>query len=358
MAITPKERGNIMLYVTIFAAIGVLGSVVVPLIYLGDIPDIEGFRLVMVLSGIFSGIVFFAASYFIKENEYTRIEEPLGFWESIKVTFNNKPFLILEVAIYSMVIMQQIFVSYFIFLFDYVVSIEITLLNVILILVLAVIVGFVVFWLNNNLDRVGMKNGMMFGGIVGIGGFLSLLIIGLSMYITFSSKMPLALVIGPLAGFGIGLIIFMLLNQPIMGDCMDYDETLTGKRRETSYAGMNALLTKPSVSIGHALFLWIIELYGYDETIKNPALQPASLSTGVVIAFTVVPIICLTIGVIALNFFPLHGEEWLKQKQELQKIHAKKELEYLEHLKRQESLEGEKMDERKAPKTKKLNSTK
>ena len=57
---------------------------------------------------------------------------------------------------------------------------------------------------------------------------------------------------------GIGLAARVVSEQPIMGDLIDYDElNLTGKRRETSYAGINALFMKPSISIANWLYLAI-----------------------------------------------------------------------------------------------------
>lgn len=335
MAITAKERGNIMLWTTAFAVIGILGSLIVPLIYLGEVPDLEGFRVMMIITGILCGIVFYIGSYFIKENEYTLDEEPLGFWESIKHSFKNKPFLIVEVSIFAMVLMQNVLVSYFIFIFDFVVDLQIDVLNVLLFILMIIVLGAVIIWINKNIEKYGLKWMMIIGGIIAIFGFTAFLFIGLSIDISPSNKMPLTLFLIPLGGIGLGLVSFLILNQPIMGECMDYDETLTGKRRETSYAGMNALITKPAVSIGHAIFLWIIAIYGYDETISDPLLQPAGISTGVILAFTVVPIICLIIGVIALFFYPLHGEEWRETKKNLYDIHVEKEKAYYEKLKNQ-----------------------
>ena len=84
--------------------------------------------------------------------------------------------------------------------------------------------------------------------------------------------------------------------------------------------------------------LWIIDLYGYDENIVDPLLQPPLVSTGILVAFTIVPLICLIIGVIALKWFPLDGEEWNKKKKELREIHIQKEEEYIESLKRTKAI--------------------
>lgn len=333
MAITSKERGNIMIYATALGSIGMLGSIFVPLAYLGDIPDIEGFRIAMIILGIISGIIIFISSYYIKENKYTQTEETMGFFESIKSSFKNKPFLIAEVAIFSMVIMQQVIIGYFIFLFDFVVILEINALNIVLLLIGLIIVGLVVFWLNTHIEQYGLKKLMRIGAFIAMISFIVLLILGLSLNVNQENRMTFAVLFGPLIGIVIGLIGFMLLSQPITADCIDYDEVLTGKRRESTYSGINALITKPAVSLGRISFLLIIAYYGYKEGIADPLLQPLSVATGVILAFTIVPIICLIIGIIALNWYNLEGEDWEKQKLKLQEIHQNKEKKYLESLK-------------------------
>ena len=188
--------------------------------------------------------------------------------------------------------------------------------------------------MHTHIEEYGLRKLMLIGAIIAVAGFVMLLILGLSLGINQKNKMPFVLLFLPLLTIVLGLIGFMLLSQPLMADCIDHDEVLTGKRRETTYAGVNALITKPAVSIGHALFLIVIALYGYDESIKDPAKQSLSVATGVIVAFTLIPIICMIIGIIALYFYPLDDDDWKEQKLKLQEIHKQKEKEYVEWLKR------------------------
>ncbi|MGV9197663.1 MAG: MFS transporter, partial [Promethearchaeia archaeon] len=329
----------IMVYSTALGAIGTVGNVIVPLIFLGDVPDVVGFRITMVISGIAAGAIIYAASFYIQENQYTVMEESLGFVESIKETFKNKPFLIAEVTIFASTIMTQVISGYFIFLFDYVVSVLINPVNIIVFLILIAIVGVSIWWLTSNIEKYGIKRLMFLGGIISIGGFISLLFMGVGLGINQNNKMPFVLLFGPLTAVIFGYVGFMLLSQPLMGDCIDYDEVLTGKRRETTYSGVNALITKPAVSIGRSLFLFIIAMFGFQQSPRPgvpappPSEQPVSVGTGVIFAFTLIPTICLLIGLIALYFFPLEGVEWQKQKQEIHEIHQKKRRDYLKSLK-------------------------
>ncbi|TFG11676.1 MAG: hypothetical protein EU535_06975 [Promethearchaeota archaeon] len=344
MTVDSRERGTIMVYATALGAIGTIGTVVIPLIYLGDVPDPEGFKLIMIITGCLAGLIIFITSYFIRENQYTVLEESLGFFESIKETFKNKPFLIVEVAIFASVIMTQVIQGYFVFLFDYVVELRLEPITIILFLILIGILGLSIYWLMANIEKYGLKKLMMLGAMVSIAGFLVLLFMGLSLNINQANKMPFWLMFGPLACIVFGFVGFMLLSSPLMADCIDHDEVLTGKRRETTYSGVNALITKPAVSIGRALFLFIIAFYGY-QSAKNsgdsppiPAEQALSVATGVIVAFTLIPVVCLIIGIIALIFYPLEGKEWKEQKKKLQEIHIQKEKDYIEHLRKEGNL--------------------
>ena len=342
MAITAKERGSIMIYTTVIGAIGVVGPIIVPIMFLGSVPNVGAFRIAMIIIGVLSAIVFYISSYYIKENKYTITEESLGFWESIKATFKNKPFLIVEISLFANVIMQNVLFSYFVFLFDYVVDFSFNLLNALIFLGVIAIVFVAVFWLMRNIDKYGLKKLMRMGALIAIIGFLVLLFMGLIIDPTQFNKMPLSTMAIPLICIAFGLICYLLLGQPLMAECIDHDEILTGKRRETTYSGVNALITKPAVSIGHALFLIIIRNWGYNEDISNPLLQPSSVSMGVIIAFTLVPAICVAIGYISLKWYPLDGPEWIQKKRMLQEIHYKKELEYIEYLEQQGIIEQKK----------------
>lgn len=114
-----------------------------------------------------------------------------------------------------------------------------------------------------------------------------------------------------------------------MKQLLDLDEVLTKKRLETNYSGVNALLTKHAVSIAPWLFLLIIDAFGFDNmaTIKSRNAQ-----LGIMIGFCIVPAIFIFFAALAMNYFPLRGPEWKKQKAELHKVHQEKEKAYLESL--------------------------
>ncbi len=129
---------------------------------------------------------------------------------------------------------------------------------------------------------------------------------------------------------GVGYGASLVTSQILFADTVDYDETRTGKRRESTYSGVEALLTKPAISVANGFFLLIITVAGFDNTATT---QSIPAQWGIMMGFAVMPIICALFAGIVMSFFPLDGPEWDKQKEELQKIHERKEKEYIEHLK-------------------------
>jgi GPH family glycoside/pentoside/hexuronide:cation symporter len=328
IAVTAKERNRINLFTVSFGAIGMISRWIIEPVFLsGDNPNQLVFQIVVTICGIISGLLIFASSYYIKERLYTQKEEAFGFVESITETLKNKPFLIIEVVIFFMTINAEMLFNGFIYLFDYVFLFsDLTIILFIPALIILIVLGI---WANSKIGLWGLKKVMILGGLIAIIGYTMTFFIGSA----FNSKIPFEIGSFGISFVALGLLMFLVNQSPLMGEAIDNDEIRTGKRRETTYSGVNALITKPAVSIAHALLLGIIGLFGYQQGLEVSD-QPATVATGVLIAMTIVPIICILISVIALYFNPLEGEEWQAQKHHLQEIHMQKEKEYVESLKK------------------------
>jgi GPH family glycoside/pentoside/hexuronide:cation symporter len=326
MAITAKERTKVSIFGVAFGASGILFRFIMePLFLAGDHPNQLIFQIIVTIAGIISGLLIFASSYYIKENLYTQREEAFGFLKSITETFRNKPFLIIEVVIFFTVIMSETLFNGFIYLIDYV--LVFTGLSIIFLVIGLVILAVLLIWIMRKIDLWGLKKVLIIGGLIAMVGFIWVFFVGLAS----NSKVRFEI-----GGFGIillgfGLLLFMFYQAPLVGEAIDYDEIRTGKRRESTYAGVNALITKPAVSIAHASILGFMALFGFQQGLEVSA-QPASVATGVLIAMTLVPAACLIIVVIALRFNPLEGEAWQAQKHHIQVVHMNKERAYLDSL--------------------------
>ncbi|MHA1714102.1 MAG: MFS transporter [Promethearchaeota archaeon] len=323
MTITSKERGSIIMFSTIIGFVPQILVFALPIRFLqGSEANIRLWQLVMIIVAIACGFGLFIGSYFIKENKWAQREPTLGFVESIKECLKNKQFLILEITIFSLLIVTTILSSGLLFLMDNVIKMK-SELDYLYFAPPVLVLLASLFILNSLISKLGIKKIFIIGTIIGAIGFALLPFFGRSLSTLF---IPFNLVC-------VGFAAIILSQQPLMADVIDYDEVLTGKRRETTYSGVNALITKPAISIANWLFLTFLEKFGYKEGLP-PEQQPETVATGVLLAFAIIPGICALISIIAMYFYKLDGPEWLKKKQEIQQVHIKKEKEYVEWLRR------------------------
>jgi glycoside/pentoside/hexuronide:cation symporter, GPH family len=343
MAITAKERASTILISGIIALIGIVPSFIFPILYLGDVPDVESFRIAMIISACISVVAITVGSYFIKENKYAVMEEPLGVIESLKICLKSRPFIIVVGGVFFMGIMESIIMGYVLFLFDYIFFLDLSsALTWIMLALAALIVIYPIIKMDALIEKNGLKNMMILSVKGGILGFCVFFIVGLIIRPNPANKMDFAIISIPFALMLLSFLSYMFLAPALMGEVMDFDEIQTGKRRETTYAGMNALMTKPAISIGHAAFLGIIVAFGYVNEINpntnltlSPLEQPESVAMGVLIGFCAISIVCLFFSWFIFRFFPLHGPEWMKKKAEIQKIHQEKEKQYFAFINNQ-----------------------
>jgi GPH family glycoside/pentoside/hexuronide:cation symporter len=325
MVITQEARSNLSLYNVVLGSIGALFAMVLPLILLTDETSTQLnplFQPIMVLVALIAGTVLFLSSFALTENEYARTEEPLGFIDSMVETLKNREFLAFEAMNFFHEMAFTIVIGSMIYFVQYVVNFQGFMASVPLIIVFILMLGFS-FVANIFVKRHGLKQVYIIG----------LLITSTGLVLLFFSGSLLTAVILSLIVVGIGLAPVNLIWSPLLADVMDYDEILTGKRRETTYAGMNALLTKPAISVANALFLLVISGFGFDNALSS---QSDSAILGIEVGFALFPAICFTIGALALwKLYTLDGKEWIAKKTELGKIRLKKEREYISRLQKE-----------------------
>ena len=324
MAITAKERANLLIYGTAISSIAYLISFILPLFLLtgSEAPtNPQIFIIAMIIVGIISAIIIFTSSYYLKENKYTQLEDTLPLMQGIKETFKNKPFMVYEVANFCFTIAQTILTTAIYYYADYMLRLPGFLNIVPLMLVFLMIFAFLTVF-NKLIAKYGVKRTFI----------SSILLAGLGFLVIFFTGWTFSFAIIGFIFIGIGFSGFMLTNQVVIADIVDHDEIRTGKRRETTYSGINALITKPAISIANWLFLLIIDFFEFDaeQTIQE---FPAQL--GIMLGFSLIPAIFLILGALVMFKYSLDGPHWLAQKDQIIKIHEEKERAYLEHLEKQ-----------------------
>ena len=246
--------------------------------------------------------------------------------EGIKTCFKNKPWLISQGILAFTTITNTIFLTGILYYIFIVLSPSFFLVILCLLTIFATFIIFIVF-LNKMLDTLGLKYSYLFCVIIGTIGFILLFTIGWKTFPGWNIYYALA----PLVLVAIGFGSLSILNPTLGGENIDYDEKITGKRREVTYGGISALFVKPSISVANAIFLYIISIYGFNPDLGSAQSNQAIL--GLMIAFALIPGISLAIAGLFIIIWPLHGSEWDGIKEDLRKIHLEKEIAFLQDLK-------------------------
>jgi len=323
MAISAKERSNLLVYSSIISSISILISFILSIVLLtGNEASFNPllFLVAMIIVAIISGFIIFLSSFYLKENTYTQLEETLPLITGMKETFKNKPFMIFEVANFSFTIAQTILTTAIFYYVNYILVLT-GLLNSVPLIIVFLMVFVFVFVFNKLVNKYGVKKTFIF----------SLFLAGLSFLLIFFIGWTLILAIIGFIIIGIGISGYMLTNQVVIADIVDYDEVRTGKRRETTYSGINALITKPAISIANWLFLVVIGGFGFDE---SQITQTFNAQLGIMIGFTLIPSFFLLFGALVMFYYPLDGPKWFSQKEEIMHIHKEKEQQYIDYMKR------------------------
>jgi GPH family glycoside/pentoside/hexuronide:cation symporter len=298
---------------------------VIPLVLLTDEATTELnplFKPIMLLVAVISGIILFASSHALTENEYARKEETLGFIKSMSETLRNKEFLAFEGMNFFREMAMTIVTGLMIYFVQYVVELQGFVASMPLFLVFIMMLSFS-YIANKMVKTRGLKQVYIIG----------MVITGFSLILVFFSGRILVAVMLSMLMVGVGLAPVLLIWSPLLSDVIDYDELRTGKRRETTYAGMNALISKPSISIANALFLLFISGFGFDNALS---IQPESAIVGIQIGYALFPALFLIIGAfIFWRWYGLDGQDWLQKKDELTRVHIQKEMNYVEQLRRE-----------------------
>lgn len=309
MAVSNKARSNIFIWKIFFSLI----SLGIPLVLLPNIKPAPGespkqFQLIMTVLGIVIFAVIFASTFFYKEKVQSENEETQNIFKSVVSCFKNRSFVVFEVLSFTVIFIQNILMQGVLYYFDAYENVKMPFAYGAL--GVGAVFGVVLF--AKNTGKWGVKKCTLLMCII--------FAVGATVMVFFGSLLPVALVCFFTAGMGFagGMYLIPLMN----GDVIDYDESVTGVRREGMYAGVNSLITKPALSLANAAFLMIIGWFGYDFD-KKTALQTAFAKQGILVAWMAIPAILLVICAFSLKYYPLSGEKWDETKKMLEEKHRK-----------------------------------
>jgi len=320
IAVTAKQRASLGVYSAVVGFINLVLGLVIPIILLTGQEGIHPlFAPVIILIGLGCSLILFVTSFGIKENMFAQLQEHEGFIEGLRLTLKNKPFWIFMIPAFLIGIVMPIFSTGILYYIDYIISGQ-TPIFVLLAILIGIVLGMVL-----NLKKIAIwqpKKTMIINSLLIATGFTILFFVGSNAIL---AAIPFLIV-------GIGYAGGMVAIPVLMGDAIDNDELITGKRREAIYGGVNAIVTKPAISIANFIFLAVIAAFGF--VVPTGVIQPQTdmALIGLLFAFCIIPALLLLLTALGLRWYPLDGPEWREKKRHIMELHEKKEKEYHQSL--------------------------
>ncbi len=316
MALMPEmesdnnNRIKIGYYAGIFIFVaGLLGALIIGIKDTGW----DNFRILAFGIAGFVIITTFITTALIKERPEFQHDKRVPFWKGISGPFKMKSFMLFVGYNLFFNVIPAGFGASFVYLYilvipglDYIYYVLLTSIGTFFIPLIAL--QFKKKW--------GMKNTIIYIGLLTVFGTL-LLYAGT---LIFDSNILALLGILFMSWVG-GIPKAFTFTYTSLS--MDEYEVKYGVRRETTFLGVNALLTKPGDSVGTIIVTAILASTGYIE--NAPAIdQPLAALNGIKMFMLYIPVMFMLIGLLFIVFYPLYGKKLEKLMEDIEKLHAEK----------------------------------
>lgn len=301
------ERAEVSGYRQIFGLVGLVLGIALPPILYGSI----GWGPMGLLFGLVSAICLYVSLWGSRERAGFQRDEPLPLKEALLGTLSNRSF---DSFVVSYILVQYAFsliMAAIPFYAKYVLHLAAQDTSFLLLATILVAFPMLSFW-----GRVAVRWGSR-TAMLGAMGVLAVSLLPFLVVQDFRS----ALLATAAVGLGLGGLI--LLIDVLLADIVDEDEIKTGVRREGMYFGMSGFLGRLSGVLQTQTINGILLFTGYNAALSVDA-QPAAVVDGLRALVSVIPMIALGLGAVALLFYPLHGKHLARVKGELATLHARK----------------------------------
>jgi len=210
--------------------------------------------------------------------------------KAVFTSFNNKPFIILMVAF----ILSSFSFTVLTALVPYFIQYQLNMKEQVSFVLLAMLVTIGIFLVPAKLISDKINKGPAYA----LGLFIASLAIVCAFFFPHGPT-PLIYAVAVVAGMGFSAQ--WVFPWSMLPDVVEYDEKMTGERREGIYYGLWAFLSKFTGALGVAVSGWALGLYGY---VPN-AEQTVHALFGIRFFFSIVPAIVILISLPFLIWYPI-----------------------------------------------------
>jgi len=310
---TTAERADVVVVKDAIAFLSSAAGMMIPPILVG----MFGWPGMGMIIGVISVATLYISIVGSKEKAEYSVEKPLGLVSSITNTFKNKPFLYAAVLLimteYAFGTLTMVLPIYGRFVLG--LQIEETGLTMIGV-VISVLLGLP-FW-GFMYKKLGEKTTFL----------LATAVFAIGLVPTFmASDLTQLMLLSIPAGFGVA---GTLMSEPLLSLVIDYDEVLTGKRREAMYSGILTFISRLTLVLTALTQLVVQTSTGFIPDIA--AAQPASAIVGLKLTLSLFPPLALFLGLLVFSRFPLTKGEVSRMRAELEEIHEEKRRQLKEKL--------------------------
>ncbi|MGD9084046.1 MAG: MFS transporter [Desulfobacterales bacterium] len=228
----------------------------------------------------------------IKEKQAAGLLKPTGIWMGLRYVARNRPFIILIISYTIAAIGSNLPATLILYYVEYVLQSQ--LADTFLLLYFVTGILFLPAWIKLS-RRIGKKAAWLTSMAINTGAFFGVFFLG-------PGDAHIYAILVFLSGIGFGATL--ALPSAIQADVIDYDELLSGQRREGQYIGLWSIAKKLAAAIGVGAGLSILGLAGYTPNVAQTAQVQLTLRT----LYALVPSICNILAFIIVLAYPISSQ--------------------------------------------------
>jgi GPH family glycoside/pentoside/hexuronide:cation symporter len=307
-----NERTSLNGYRFGFAAIGTLLGAGLALPIVAMAPDKNlGFVLMGTIFGAVLLVSTLTTVFSVRESAEVRPAMSMGFWETYREVFKNKPYLFILLSYILHILGITIASGIVIYYFKYILGAEGMTTYAMLILI-----GVAMLFIPVSVamsKKTGKKLVYGLGFIIMAVGLMVLFLMGHTMGVTFNLIM--------MAFLGIGMGLLYAMPYAIVADSIEYDYLRTGERREGAFFGIWTWGLKIGQALAGFLMGVTLEAMGY---IANAMPQAASAQLGIRLFLGPISAAIFILAAVVLYFYPITEKRYTEILAEIAVMEAKK----------------------------------
>jgi GPH family glycoside/pentoside/hexuronide:cation symporter len=225
----------------------------------------------------------------VRERQSASAHQATGLWHGFRQVARNRPFVILLAAYTVSAIGNNLPATLILFYVEYV--LESPSADFFLMLYFVTGILFLPIWIVIS-RRTEKKAAWLASMGINTGAFVGVFFLGPGDAVIYGVLVFLS---------GIGFGATLALPSAIQADVIDYDELLTGERREGQYIGLWSISKKFAAAVGIGAGLSVLGMAGYTPN----AQQPVEVLTTLRVLYALVPSVCNIAAIGIALYYPI-----------------------------------------------------